>query len=379
MSSPRTARDLAAAFLSASGPPMPLPEIDVAEFLAAAASHGVLGLIYASVNQMAAAAELPRALVDGLRAGAHRQAAREILQRAELQRVVAAMHARGVDVLLMKGSSLAYDVYPDPAWRVRADTDVLIRETDRAAVRACLEDLGYACASEASGSLVAYQFHAERVGEGRVRHLCDVHWKIANVQRFAGALPFDEVTRTAIALPLIGAAARGLGRADALWLACVHRAAHHYDRDTLAWLYDVHLLVQGLDAAGVERFLALAARSRARRICLHALRQAQTLFGSTMPAALMTALEDGSEDEPSTVFLRPGVRRVDVLLDDLRALPGWRSRVRLVKEVLFPDANYMRGAFGAGSSAPVAWLYVRRIARGAIRWLRRGASATAQR
>jgi len=32
----------------------------------------------------------------------------------------------------MKGASLAYDVYPDPAWRVRSDVDMFVRAVDRA-------------------------------------------------------------------------------------------------------------------------------------------------------------------------------------------------------------------------------------------------------
>jgi hypothetical protein len=378
MSSDLAARDLAAAFLSRSGLPDRLPEIDVDRLLAAGGTHGVLGLMYARICDAGIAAQLPRTLVDRLREAAHRQAARELVQRAELDRIVAACHGRSVDLLLMKGSSLAYDVYQDPAWRVRADMDVLVREDQRAAVRACLEGFGYVTA-EPSGGLVAHQFHAERVDAGRIRHLCDVHWRIANPQRFAGAVSFDELACEAIALPMIGPHARGLGRAHALWLACVHRAAHHYDQDTLVWLYDVHLLVEALDRDGAARFVALAERSGVRHICLRALRLSRALFGTLVPDELIGALERGGDAEPSTMFLRPGIRRVHVLADDLRALPGWRRRVRLIREVLFPAAAYMRRQYGADSSAPIAWLYLRRLAGGAFRWLRRDPPATARR
>jgi hypothetical protein len=305
-----------------------------------------------------------------LRAGAHRQVALELAQRAELQRVVAAFRRRGLDALLMKGAAIAYDIYPDPAWRVRSDTDMFIRASDRAMVRACLDDLGYRCEAEVSGRFVTYQFHSERVDEHRIRHLCDVHWKITNPQRFADAIGFDELDEAAVPLPLLGAGARGLGRIHALWLACVHRAAHHYDPDTLIWLYDVHLLMGALDAAGQERFLALAERTGVRRICLRALLLSRTRFGTPLPPAVIAALEVAPEDEASTVFLSPGVRQVDVLLDDLRALPGWWARVTLLKEHLFPDAAYMRRTYAARSSAPLVWIYVLRIVRGASKWFR---------
>ena len=371
-------RDLAARFLSPHGPPSPLPPIDAASFLATAAAEGVIGLLYAQVRETGAASRLPTDLVDGLREGARRQAAMEIIQRVELQRIVAAVRARRLDVLLMKGASLAYDVYLDPAWRVRSDVDAFIRESDCEAVRGCLEELGYAC-TPVAGRLVAYQFHAERRDDRGVRHLYDMHWKIANRQRFAGTVSFDELAAAAIPLPCLGAGARGFGRAHALWLACVHRAAHHYDQETLVWLYDVHLLTSALDAEGTAQFLALAERSAVRRICLRALRLARDRFGTSVPAAVIRALESAPEDEASAVFLRSDMRQIDVLVDDLRALPGWRSRLLLLKEVLFPAARYMRQIYAAGSSAPLAWLYTRRIAGGAFAWLRRGAAATAQR
>jgi hypothetical protein len=344
--------------------------MDVAAFLASAAKEGVLGLLHAKVFASGAAGELPLELVAGLRAGAHRQAVVELAQRVELQRVVAETHGRGLDVLLMKGASLAYDVYPDPAWRVRADVDMFIRAEDRESVRACLDDLGYVCEPEVSGRYVTYQFHGQHIDAHGVRHLYDVHWKIANPQRFADAIRFDELAAAAVPLPLVGPHARGIGRVHALWLACVHQAAHHHGREALVWLYDVHLLIGALDARGVAAFQALAERTRVRRICARALRLAGQRFETVIPTTLLAALETAPDNEPSAMFLRPGVRALDVLLDDVRVLPGWGARLALLKEHLFPGAGYMRQTYASGSSAPLMWLYARRIMAGASKWFR---------
>jgi len=313
---------------------------------------------------------LPSAFVAALRAGAHRQAALELVQRADLQRVVAALKEQGIEPLLMKGASLAYDLYRDPSWRVRSDADILIRSSDREGTRACLERLGYSSQPEVAGRLVAYQFHGERIDPHGIRHLYDVHWKIANPQRFADAIGFDELKADAVGLPLLGPDARGIGRMHALWLACVHRAAHHYDQETLVWLYDVHLLAEALDDDGMRRLAALAERTGVRRICLRALLLANHRFGTRIAPDVIAALEAAPPDEPSTVFLRPGMRKLDVLLDDVRVLRGWRPRLALLKEHLFPQAAYMRRTYARGSSAPTMWLYLRRIAGGASKWFR---------
>jgi hypothetical protein len=364
-------RGFAVELLSCSqGSPVWMPTIDVPAFLALSRAEGILGLLHAKVCAAGDALHLPTALVEGLRAGAHGQAAMELAQRVELQRLVLAFRAAGLDVLLMKGASLAYDVYPDPAWRVRSDVDLLIRPADRARTRACLEELGFRSEPEVSGRLATYQFHTARIDAHGVRHLCDVHWKIANPQRFAGAIPFDDLAQSAVPIPMLGPDARGLGRAHALWLACVHQVAHHYDRDMLVWVYDVHLLAEALDDTDLARFLALADRTGVRRICWRALLLARTRFGTIIPPAALATLEAAPREEPSTVFLNPGVRPVDVLLDDLRVLRGWQARLTLLKEHLFPDSVYMRRIYARGSSAPLLWLYCRRIVTGAAKWFR---------
>ena len=246
---------------------------------------------------------------------------------------------------------------------------VLIRAADAPRVRSLLHDLGYVSFAAQSGEFVVSQFQCERVAAPGIRHLCDVHWKILNRLRFADAVQFDELADAAIPLPMLGPAARGLGRVHALWLACVHRAVHHYDQDTLLWLYDVHLLVEALDAGGLERFVALAERSGVRRICLRALLLARMRFATQIPQSVLTALEAAPADEPSSVFLKPNIRRIDLLRDDLRALPGWRARLTLLKEHVFPSAAYMRDGYASGSSAPIVWLYLGRIVNGARKWL----------
>ena len=116
--------------------------------------------------------------------------------------------------------------------------------------------------------------------------------------------------------------------------------------------------------------MALAERTGIRRICLRALLLARDRFGTAVAPTVFASMEAAPANEPSTMFLRPGVRKVDVLLDDMRVLPGWRSRLTLLKGHLFPDTAYMRSIYASGSPAPILWLYVRRIVSGAAKWFR---------
>lgn len=68
--------------------------------------------------------------------------AKNMVQLAERERILAALTDAGLDVLPLKGSVLI-DLYPDPTYRQMADLDLLIRKEQQADVKSVMEDLGY--------------------------------------------------------------------------------------------------------------------------------------------------------------------------------------------------------------------------------------------
>jgi len=104
-----------------------------------------------------------------------------------------------------------------------------------------------------------------------------------------------------------------------------------------------------------------------RAVCLDGLRRAATLLGTPLPAEASYALEAGA-GEPAAGYLRGG--RVRWLATELRSLPGWPERMRLLIEHAFPPADYMLARHGRRSSWWLPGLYVQRGLRGAWRMLR---------
>jgi hypothetical protein len=89
-----------------------------------------------------------------------------------------------------------------------------------------------------------------------------------------------------------------------------------------------------------------------------------------VPDAVLTGLAR-DRAEGSIYFLRSDLRLIDLLRDDLRTLPGWRSRLALLRHHVLPPASYMRQRYPTRPRWPLAALYVARIAGGAPKWLRR--------
>src|SRR5437762_7670051 len=85
---------------------------------AALEEHGMAPLLYARLG------------IAALRHAAVRAAALEPFRLADLRMLLDALAARGVDVLITKGTAMAYSLYKRPDLRPRADTDPLRAAAD---------------------------------------------------------------------------------------------------------------------------------------------------------------------------------------------------------------------------------------------------------
>ena len=331
--------------------------------------HGVLPLL---ADRIARLQDVPSELESRLRLHAARQVACDLMQETEIRSMLAALNDAGIEALLLKGSHLAYAWYERPDLRPRLDTDILIPAAAKARVAGVLQAVGYEASANSGGELVSYQAAFVKYRQGLRLHVVDVHWRIANPQVFAGVLSFEELTRDAVSVPLLGPFARGLSAPHALLLACVHRVAHHFDSNRLIWLYDIHLLASALTAAEWESFLSLIEQRRVTAVCRRSLDRATQRFQTSIPpvAASDPRLRAPLAAEASAAYTRPR-RVVRDVASDLQALSSWRDRLRLVREHLFPPRQYMREVYSMSKRAPLPWLYASRAVRGAWRWLDR--------
>ncbi len=336
---------------------------DVAQLLESLDQHGVAPLVYARLSTSGAAWPVHEAL----RHAAIRAATAEFLRLADLRALLGAFAPRGIRLLIIKGTGLAYDLYDAPELRPRGDTDLLIAEADGDAMRGLMGELGYESRLTSGDTLAVRQQSFSRAG-----HVYDVHWAVANSPVVRDALPFEEVLSRAIAVPRIGPHAFAPSHADALLLACLHRVAHHHDNERLIWLYDIHLLRERMPADQHAAFWRLAAERRLVKICERSIALADEWFARAPHnhASDWLREDERTRDEPSAALLDRSRSRAAVLGGDLKAL-GWRSRLRRLRELALPPAAFMRQSFPSAPGAALPALYVWRGARGMLRLLRR--------
>jgi hypothetical protein len=308
----------------------------------------------------------------GAAAGSLREEARTLsvvdaVRNRELATVLAQLSAvDGALPLVFKGAALAHSHYPHAWLRPRLDADILVSPSSTASVFDALRALGYARTTSTSGTLVISQASFTRTDRFGLMHALDVHWKIANWQVIARVLSHADLASRSVAVPALGAAARAACGADALLLACLHRAAHHRDSEELLWIYDIHLIAEGLTDADWASVLAAAERGGVKKICSRGLALANDDFDARVPADVMHRLADAGH-EPSSIYLSKDLRLVDGLVSDLRALP-FRDRIRLIAEHVCPPAEYIRQKYGLTSRRSLLLFYARRLATGIPRW-----------
>jgi hypothetical protein len=347
-----------------------LAGVDARAFVDEVKRHGMLPIVADRV----ATWPIAEPLRAELQAQASGFVAADLLRERELRRALDALAARSVRAVVFKGAALAYTHYARPDLRPRDDSDLLVRPEVRDTAHHTLVGLGYRPPQHVTGELVSYQAIYEKSLDGVAVHTIDLHWRVANPQLFADVLSFDELEAASQPIPALGRSARGPSSPHALFLACVHRVAHHRDEKLLMWIFDIHLIASRLTTAEWMTFLDLADRRRVLAICRQGLSLAVEQFGTDIPSAVMAdsrVSAAGDRREPSAAFLSRDRAQLATFVSDLRALPSWNDRVRLMKEHLCPPSAYMRQVYAPSSRAPLPALYVWRAVRGAWRWLAR--------
>ena len=328
--------------------------------VSALAAHGVVPLLYA-------AQPLPQFRPEAIRA-----AAIEPLRADDLRDVLRSLAMAGIDVLVLKGTALAYQIYTAPELRPRADVDLLIARDSVAAATRVLESLGYTAAVTSGDRHALRQVSFSRTDAYGVGHEYDVHWDVANNPVFATALRFEELWPRSTPLASLSPHARGLSTVDALLLACIHRVAHHHDSDRVIWLMDIGLLRERMNTEEHHLFWRRAADARVVTVCARSIALADDWM-SRPPhdrAEEHLTTDEITREEPSRAFLDRELTYAGEMLVNFRAL-SWRSRFQRLRHLAFPPPEFVLQTFGAQNRLALPWLYVRRGARGVVRLFRR--------
>ena len=211
--------------------------------------------------------------------------------RGEQQRIVDAIIARGIDVVLVKGVTLATRYYGEIALRPIGDIDLLVRPEDAADCGRILRTCGY---TPLPGREKPTQWHAlvnrALAYRGSSGITIDLHWALASLPPYVAAFPQTEIWNCAESLVPSGPSARRLSTADELRFLCYHYAAQHRG-GRLIWLVDIAEILRTLPSTwDWQQFVSdTIARGLATPVAV-ALDAAQRVLPVKIPAKVMLEL-----------------------------------------------------------------------------------------
>jgi hypothetical protein len=311
-----------------------------------------------------------RELCDQLAPQAAAATAHALLRRRELERVATAFSVARLPVFLIKGAHLELACYDAPGLRPRSDTDLLIRERDRSAVRRLLCAAGYVPARHVTGTVAFTQFHFVRNDDQGVVHPLDVHWRISNAMTFASRVGWSDCWEERTPAPGLAPGTFVPSLPLALMIACIHRVAHHYSSERLIWIHDIHQVAMRLDERQFGVMLKLAGNRGMLEVIASGLQAAVKHFATPLPEPVLRCIQHVHDaDAEVRQFLDGTFGSIEVLLSDWRQLRGLALRLRFLREHLFPEADFIRSRYGISTPLVLPFLYAHRLAAGAFRRL----------
>ncbi len=309
----------------------------------------------------------PAKAVEAVKEEARLQSFWELSHRKVTVQLVEALHDAGISALILKGTALAYSLYPKPEFRRRGDSDLLIEGADRDKTRAVFKACGFSQWSDVRPLQECWQSSAQMGFE----HTFDLHWRISASSAISGLLEANLPRRKAIPLPMLSPNARGIGAIDNLILICINRAQHGkfgyqigetrlFENDRLIWALDIEMMAAQFDASDWEDLVESASASGSSDIVLSGLQMAQRCLKTAIPEHVLATLGDQSDDARLTAYLdsRSGRRR---MMLDLAASPTLSEKMRLLTFKLYPSEDLLHERYPNADGWPIAALRARRL------------------
>ena len=346
---------------------------EITDFLARADYHGVAPLVDVCLRNPLLTNGWPDAIRSRCRQRAIFEAVRNLAQHGEIARLLKGFHEAQLRPLILKGTALAYNLYPSPALRPRSDIDLLVPACDKRRSEEVMRSMGYVLDGVPMGKHISHQSswsHVDRLG---TTHDVDLHWRANNSPVLAKLLDYRDMESRAVTVQALGPDAYTLCPVHALLFACIHRAGHlnapyyangvaHPAKDRLIWLYDIHLLASQLTSTELDEVAVLAVQKRMTAICREALALCIELLQLQLPEPVMAKLSPEGPEEPSSRFFRGGPARQMIgdffALDDVAARSGW------LMELVFPSSQYVRAKYQGATLSWLPMLYLRRALGG---------------
>jgi hypothetical protein len=351
-------------------PPPELPINQWSEVLSCLRSHWIIPLLYWQISSLAPENHPPEEVMNKMRKSFLISRVRCLRMEKQLDEIIKAFHNEEVQILVLKGPSLALSVYPDPALRPSSDLDLLVLSEQMSQARAILEELGY----QNLGKRFEHSrdFYSEETflhqKNARDNRAIELHWDLHAFSGISREVKVEELFQRAVKIEKAGLTFETLHPVDALIHRAINMAIWHNKDIRLIWIYDTALLAQRLK--GSKDWEVLLERSvdwRARLALEYSLKMAQVWIGLKLPKRFDDFSRWPPPTETEAGFWSDAQLRHDRLTSFLRLhwshTTGVFKKARFLLHLLFPSPRIIRLDYPPAHNWLLPFSYVRRLYR----------------
>ena len=261
-------------------------DIDWAYLIKTAGQHGVIPLVYQSLNTICPEA-VPSAYLTQLREHFLFNAQHALILTGELLKLLSLFEAHAIPAIPYKGPVLGELVYGDTALRPFTDLDIIVHKHDVLVVKDLLISQGYLPKlqlTRTQESIHLQNQHHYSLMCPDDRGMVELHWAFAK-KRYSYSLKLDSLWAYQKVVSFAGTKVPCFAPEDLLLLLCIHGAGHSLIR--LLWICDIAELIRVHREMDWERVIKFARRVGSERVLFLGLLLAAELLETPLPEAIL--------------------------------------------------------------------------------------------
>ena len=202
-----------------------------------ALSKGIAPLLYYNLKKIHPHHDIPPSTIEHLKGVYLSNTAKNTYLGNELCRLLRGFSEKCIDVMVLKGASLANLVYPDVGLRMYNDIDLIIKKEDLPAVEKFIPELGYVSIDDASKQRFYEEkhYHLAPFIHSDKKILLEIHWNVTNIF----PLDINRWWESSRMEKIMDFSARVLSPNDLFQHLCIHTSNHGFRNIDLRDLCDI--------------------------------------------------------------------------------------------------------------------------------------------
>ncbi len=271
--------------------------------------------------------------------------ANNILVVKELKEVLSSLADLNVDVIILKGLTLAETVYPDIALRPFSDVDILIHEKDIKRAQKKLAELSYEPLFGYTPEFTE-QFYYEIAYANKSGFLLDLHWNLFRLP-YSRYIDMDSFWENSRRLSLDDMEFSIFAPEDLLIYLCLHFSKHFANEIfRLIWLVDISEIIHRYNTTlDWEYITEKALQYKVRSSIRYALNITRDFFDVYIPSSVFERLNE-SKSKSLRSFLfdileNPNVNSLKWSISDLIAVRGIMPKCRYLYGRILPGKDFL--------------------------------------